>query len=52
MSDYEINELLDVIEMAEEAYWESLWAEMCDEAEPYESDLRALREEEHEGIFS
>ena len=52
MSESEIRELIDFIEIAEEEYWSLLWSEMCSEAEPFESDLRALQSEEHEGIFS
>ena len=48
----EIEELVDYIELAEESYWSVLWAEMADESEQYEDAYRAIRAEEHEGIFS
>lgn len=52
MNAYETDELLEVIELAEEEYWDELWSEMTGEPEPYEQAYRELRSEEHEGIFS
>jgi len=48
----QVEEHIDVIELAEETYWSVLWAEALPYYEHAELLDRELRAEEHEGIFS